>query len=67
MGNGLRPAFTTRGSAKEALCCCPHPLPLSKAVEVPRTESDPVVSDQGDTPANSLVEVLLSLILQRER
>lgn len=59
--------LTTRGSAEEALGCCPHPLPLSKAMEVPRTESDPVVSDQGDAPANSLVEVLLSLILQRER
>lgn len=66
MGNGLCSAFTTRGYEKEAPCCYPHLLPLSKTVKVPLTESDPVVSDQGDAPADSLIEVLLSLILQRE-
>lgn len=67
MGNGLRSALTTRGSAKEAPILLPPPTPSVQAVEVPRTEPDPVISDQGDTPANRLVEVLLSLILQQER
>lgn len=42
----------------------PGLLPLSEAVEVPHTKPDPVVGDQGDAPANGLVEVLLGLVLQ---
>lgn len=46
---------------------CPHLLTLSQATDASHTKPDPVVSDQGHTPANGLVEVFLGLILQQDR
>ena len=42
------------------------PGPLSEGPQAPRTKPDPVVGDQGDAPADGLVEVLLGFALQRD-